>query len=292
MHTKNIITGITLLLMLAACRKTDVSAPDFTVSVPKTTYNVGDTVVFSFTGTPDFISFYPGTSGHHFDNRNRTHITGKPQLQFTSYKQYGTQLNSLQLKITSQLDAYSVEGIQSAEWTDITDRITLSTGANNTPSGVADISDLVTGDKPVYIAFRKVDGETLVPNTWTIREFVLDVLLPDGSLHPVAGLSSAGWTAVDLLNPAYKWTVSSTTLKCTGGRADPVNEDWLISSTLYPFNAAPDAAIPVKSYADNPAGDFQYIFETPGEYHVYFTATNATLYDRKEVVRDLLITVQ
>lgn len=292
MQTKNIIIGALLLLVISACRKTNVSAPGFSVSVPQTTYKVGDTVVFTFSGSPDFISFYPGISGHDFANRNRTRITGAPRIQFTSYKQYGTQLNSLQLKVTSQLDSYSVEGIQQADWTDITSRVTLSTGANNTESGVADISDLVTDDKPVYIAFRKADVETLVPNTWTIRDFVFDVELPDGTLHPVAGLSSAGWTAVDLLNPAYKWTISSTTLKCTGGRADPVNEDWVITSPLYPFNAAPDASIPVKSYADTPAATYQYIFDAPGVYHVYFTATNATLYDQQEVIRDLVITVE
>ncbi|HSC39648.1 MAG TPA: DUF5017 domain-containing protein, partial [Chitinophagaceae bacterium] len=58
---KKIITGSVLFVALLSCNKNTIKAPDdFTVTSSQSTYSVRDTVVFNFTGNPDYIIFYSG----------------------------------------------------------------------------------------------------------------------------------------------------------------------------------------------------------------------------------------
>lgn len=294
---KYIIAILLIGVTLFSCIDNSVPSVDFDVklAVAKDTFKVGDTITFNFKGNPDYINFYPGIPGYNYSYQNRNLLTGKTQLQFKSYKQNGAQENSLRLLVSTDFNGtYSKAGLFLSTWTDITDRVTLSNGADNTPSGIADVSDFVAPDKNVFFAFRKIDTQsaTLKPNQWTIRSFNVDVKLADSTLYPITNLTNAGWLAVDSLNSSIKWSISSTALVCAGGNLNSVpNEDWVITKALTPLNVTPDVAIPVKWIDIRPTVSYQYIFKTAGKYQLVFVASNQNLFDSKKVVRSLNLTI-
>ncbi len=290
-----LIAGLAIIAAFASCSKELSIKPidAFSVTADKSTYKAGDTVHFSFTGNPDIISFYSGEEGNNYEFRDRTTINGKPQLQFNSYAQYGTQQNTLQLLVSSNFSGkYSPAEVTNASWTDITDRATLSTGANNTPSGIVDLSDFLAQKKPVYIAF-KYTGETgSTQKTWTITSLVLDLLKPNNTTIPVTDIASAGFTQVDIKNPAAKWSVSATQLRIAGGNgtADD-NEDWVITKLLYLNSVSPDVSVPVKNITQN-VESFNYVFKQPGTYKVVFLAANASADAQQTTTKEIDITIQ
>ena len=294
---KQIIIILLIGIGFISCVDKSVPAVDFDVklAIAKDTFKVGDTIVFKFTGNPDFINFYPGTAGYNYNFKNRNLIVGKTQLDFTSYKQNGAQLNSLKLMVSTDFNGtYTKPGLTSGTWTDITNRATLSTGTDNCPSGVVDVSDFVTPDKNVFFAFRKIDTQsaTLLPNQWTIRSFNVNVKLADSTLYPITNLSNASWLAVDSINSTIKWSISSTALVCTGGKLNSVaNEDWVITKALTPLNVAPDVAIPVKWIDIKKTSSYQYIYNTPGTYEIVFVASNSNVYDSKQIEKRITITI-
>ncbi len=292
---KNIIAIILISFSLFSCMNNEVPDVDFGVTTLKTTYKVGDTITFNFAGNPDFISFYPGIAGSDYQFKERTILEGKTQIQFTSYKQNGQQLNSLKLLVSTDfIGTFNKAGLASATWTDITDRAILSTGTDNTASGVIDISEFVKPDKNIFVAFRKTDTQsaTLKPNQWTIKNFNLDVKLANESLYPVASIGNAGWLAVDSLNSAIKWSISSTALTCAGGALNSVaNEDWIITKALTPLNITPDLAIPIKWVDTKRTESFNYIYKTAGTYELVFVASNQSVYDVKKMEKRITLTI-
>ncbi|WP_315816139.1 DUF5017 domain-containing protein [Paraflavitalea speifideaquila] len=236
-----------------ACRKDGVNRPDFDVSVENLTFHVGDTVMFTFSGNPDFLTFYPGIAGYRYDFKDRVKAAGKPILTFTSYAQkIGTQQPSLQLLASTDLNGnYTPAGIAAATWTNLTNRAVFSSGTDNTPSGDIDLSDIGNVDKNIYLAFKKHDdsSSTLKPWAWTIRSFNINLTTTeDSQVYPVTTLSASGWLAIDVRNPVYKWTVSGTALTIDGGTIDtPENEDWVITNPLNLYAVKRDVGISLKT---------------------------------------------
>ncbi|MCU7694650.1 DUF5017 domain-containing protein [Haoranjiania flava] len=288
------ITGVAALLVFASCSKQLSTEPlNFNVETASATYNVGDTVTFFFSGNPDFISFYSGEEGNNYDNRERTTIDGTPRLQFTSYAQYGTQLNTLQLLVSNDFkESYDEAGINAAKWTDITSQATLSTGADNTPSGVVDLSDFLAQKKPVYIAFKYTGTSGNAQKTWTIKSLTVDLLKKDGSVLPVTDIATAAWRQVSIKNPAAVWTISATQLRIAGGNAAAEdNEDWVISKLLYLNNVLPDVAVPVKNIAQK-VDSYKYVFSKSGAYKVVFLAVNATADVQQATTKEIQLTIK
>ncbi len=289
-----LITGFVIIATLASCSKELTIKPlDFSVTADKSTYKVGDTVHFSFTGNPDIISVYSGEDGNNYDYRERTTVDGKPQLQFNTYAQYGTQVNTLQLLVSTNFSGiYSPTDVNAATWKDLTDRATLSTGANNVPSGIVDLSDILAQKKPVYLAFKYVGATGSTQKTWTITNFVLNLLKPNNSVVPVTDIAAAGWSQVDIKNPAAKWSISATQLRIAGGgsTADD-NEDWVITKLLYLNSTSPDVSVPVKNITQK-VNSFDYVFTKPGTYKVVFLAANATADKQETTTKEIDLTVQ
>jgi hypothetical protein len=301
---KKIIYFIVLLASAAlqSCTKSNISTvndPDFDVTTAKLTYKIGDTVAFKFSGNPDFITYYSGETGFKYANINRTSVgNGKPTLQFTSFAStVGTQANSL--KIMASTDFTGVydtlfNSIKKATWIDLTPRVVLSTGADNVSSGVIDISDINPEKKTIYFAFKKHDDNsaTLRPYAWTIRTFALNLLSTDDNVnYSIATLANAGWFATDILNSTYKWTVTGTTLSIGGGVLNtPENEDWLITNPLNIYNVPPDVGVAIKGIDARLTG-YSYIFKTAGTYTVTFVAANQNVKEKKQVVKQLTLTV-
>ena len=187
-----------VISMMACDRSLEFDTPDWQVSVDKNVVKVGDTVRFSFSGSADYVTFYAGGEGSNYLYRERTNVDGViPSMQFTSYRQWGTQVNTLNILISADYNGIAnEENIYKAGWTDITDRATLSTGADNTPSGSIDLSDF-KDEKLIYVAFKFQGWQnTSAQRTWTIKNFQINSLTPEGKLLAVIPtINAAGWVA-------------------------------------------------------------------------------------------------
>lgn len=283
-------------IFMLSCSKEEVEIPDFEVHVSSANLAVGENVTFNFTGNPDNITFYSGEQGSEYDNRNRTDITnGRPTLDFTTRVQSGSQSNSLRLMVSSDFSGvYDTTNIRTANWTDITDKVALSTGADNTPSGNLDLNEFIVKDKPLYFAYRYIAQPLATQRNWLVRIFNINNTLADGRVINVAAIGTGGWLAVDFLNTNIKWTISSTQLAINGNNtAVPVagSEDWVITKPLYINRIAPDPGVPVKNMS-NRVESYGYAFSKVGTYKVTFVATNENVYGRREVVKQLSIIVK
>lgn len=295
---KFLLIGAPVLLM-CSCNKKEVTPLDFSVTTPSTTYKVGDSVVFNFTGNPDFITFYSGESGHQYKYATRDFAEGTPIMQFGSYRQYGIHDSTLHIMVSKNFTgSYTTGGVDSATWTDVTSRATLSTGANQTPSGQIDLSDFTGQDNaPLYIGFKYHDttNGTSSLRTWTITNFTLNTVLEDSSVVAVSTQATAGWKDVTYLTPAAAWIITNTgsspSLKINGGAAGgPENYNWVISGALYTNKVSPDVGVVLKNISAR-LPQYVYQFSSPGTYDVTFSAVNENIYGRKQVIKTIQITV-
>src|SRR5690606_12026948 len=134
-----------------------------------------------------------------------------------------------------------------ATWSDITSQANLSTGDKDTPSDIIDLSSFINDDKPVYFAFKYTGATGSAQNTWTIKNFGINLVMPDGSTFVTANMTTAGWKAVNVKNPAKAWAVSASQLQIAGGDENAEdNEDWLITAPLALNKVNPDRGVPIK----------------------------------------------
>ncbi len=290
-------------------------APDFDVTVDKTTWAVGSPVTFHMSGNPDYITFFSGEQGLNYANLNRYTATGTPKLQFTTALNAGTQANSLLLLVSSNFagmgvdSATTAQNIAAATWTDITSRATLATTATVVASGAIDLSDFPT-DKPVYIAFRYRATTGSIQNKWTIGGLTLTNTLADGSVYTIANLNttaitnygvatvfSPGWVSFRANNTANWVITAGTSLVVTGAptaaTATTAIDDWTYSGGILLNKVSSDVGVFVKESSTRLASnDYQYTFKAAGTYVVTFLAANASVYGRQEVVKQITITVQ
>jgi hypothetical protein len=282
----------TLFILLSSCSKEKVEEPKFNVSSSSLTAKVGEEIAFQFSGNPDNITFYSGEDGKKYEYRNRTSLPGKLQIQFTSLVQWGTRSN-LSLFVTTdiagKIDASTAD---KAKWTDITNRAVFSTGVDNTPSGVIDLSEFSDLGKPVNIAFKYTDvkSTTAQQNRWVIRTFNAGTVRND-VVTPLAVMADAGWVSVSVKNPTNVWTITAAQLLMYGGPigADD-NEDWVISKQLDPNFIKSDVGLVLKNISA-PRNEFNYKYNKAGVYKASFLASNMIGKTSKEVVKELTITV-
>jgi len=286
-----------LLMAVTSCTKKDVGPVSFNVTTDSAIYHVGDTVKFILSGNPDYIVFYSGENGHQYINRNRTSVLGgTPILNFQSYEQYGNHTNTLHLLVSNNFDGnYDSADVSAATWKDITNRATLSTGKNNTPSDSIYLSDFASLDTPIFVAFKFADQHDGISaqRTWTITNLSLINYLPDSTNTTLLDIPNSAWIGVNMLNTTANWGVSTTSLKITGGSATaPSNESWVISQPINLSQVSPDNGVPIKNVSDNPVINYPYVFTKPGVYTVTFDARNVNVYSNTESIKTLTVTVQ
>jgi len=266
-----------VLLVLSACKKENApvdwqeGAGELTVQLDKNTLKQREFLTFAFGGYADNLLIYDGTAGHEYRYRERTAMEGvKPRVSFTSHRQWGSQENSLAIKVSTDFtgDKYDADEINSATWTDITDRFVLSTGANNTPSGTVDLSDLVVPGKDMYFAFQYRGQAGTTQRQWTIRQFVIENELPIGTVQEVATTGTAGWKQYSFLNDQKIWTFNNNQMGIEGGNASSAeNHDWLISKALDFTKVEPDQpSHTVKTRFQNMATSYRLGYAEPGSY--------------------------
>jgi hypothetical protein len=284
--------GLFCAIAFAACEKQlDTDKVNFEVTTNKTTYKVGDTVTFKFAGNPDNITFFSGEEGYKYEFRSRIKATGKPQFQFTSYAQFGVQTNTLQVLASTDFSGIVDQNIANGGWKDITNLTTLSTGTDNTASGVVDLTQFI-GDKPLYLAYHFVGQAGTTQRTWTIKNFSVQNKLNDGPLVSVADQITAGFTQISLKNPSAVWVIAADNIKITGGNTTSLeNDDWVVSKPLNLDKVSPDVGVALKNITTKMTS-YPYIFTKAGTYKITFLATNATVNKSESVVKELTITVE
>ena len=285
-----------IIIFGVACNKKTVEATGFSVTTDKDTYTLADTIRFSFTGNPYYLTFYSGEPYHKYEYNDRVTADGVPQLQFTTAIATGSQKNTLQLMVSADFSGvYDSTSIYQATWTDITNKVKLATTSTALASGVIDLSQFATGDHPVYVAFKFTGAAGSAQRTWTIKSVELDNVLADSTSYSLLGIaeSTAGFKAVPMKAPGVAWTISTTQLQIKGGTttSSPEAEGWVISKPLNLKKVLPDTGTPLKNMTTT-LSSFTYMYGEPGTYKATFVAANINRYDEKSEVKDVDLTVQ
>lgn len=280
--------------------------PDFRVKTTATTFKVGEDVTFSFEGSAGLISFYSGEVLNDYAFKDgRTVNAGQASLSFTSGVTGGTQTNQLSVVASSDFDGNYADfaRVQAATWTDITNRFLFGTNATFLASGTKDITDLVAEGKPLYLAYRYVTKPQSISGdarTWMIQNFLMTSNTSIGSLT-LANMLNVGFRIVKQINDTTvvsRSSISASRVTLLGNAYsadnDPSHEIWAISK---PINAGeidlgPDRPVAIKGNSDPRLESYTYKYTAPGTYKVYFIAANVNIDERREVIRQLDITIE
>jgi hypothetical protein len=298
------------LAIIAACSDREMEIPSFDVSTEFSQYKAGDKIKFLINGDPGVLTFYSGEPGKRFAYHNRTKAEGSPVMSFTSNRANGTQQESLFLLVSSDFkgivsgdNVATVQNIETAIWTDITDRAAWSTTGNKA-SGNIDLSDFK--EAPVYIAFKYKGYAGSVQNKWTISAFILKNSLDDGSSYILAnhgtaaianyGVStifSPGWVA-RIVKGQYSWVVGGSNFVMTGSTsaaAAAESEAWCISGPVILDRVSPDVGIGINS-SDASVSEYIYEYATAGEYKATFRAANVNIYEERELIKEVDLVIE
>jgi hypothetical protein len=287
-----------LCLWCISCNKVKITAPDdFTVTTPKTTYKVGENVVFTFTGNPDNILFYSGLPGNNYANANASTAEsgGSPEMQFLSNVQFGAAVNNLSVLVSTDFNGqYDTTDVGKATWTDITSRVVLGTSATNVSSGVVNLNDLKGDSTLMYLAFKylSVNPSVNKQKQWTISTFQFRTRFPDGRVYTNAATNAdAAFGIIDFQGDSAKW-VSGTTLTHAGEPAGfPGDNDWAISKPMALNVIKGDAGTDVKTLVQPPPSGYTSVYTIAGTYKAIFVAQNSDVHNVKRVIREIDLTV-
>lgn len=294
MAMQKIISLLCIGLVVLACNKRDkVGVPEFNVTTPSTTYKLGDTIVFNFSGNAQYISFWSGMPGHEYQHRDRLFNTGyKLLVRFNTFQSFNVQDNFTVWVSNDFNGTYDTTNVKKATWTDITSRATLSKGADQVQSGTLDLSEFTDGNKSATIAFRYKGIAASSQSRWVVRTFNADYQAPDGTVTPVSKMDNTGWKAVSFQNPVDVWSITSAQLLMRGNNQSLLDDDWVLSRSYNPNAASPDKGEGIKDITfnlDKYVPDNQYT--KPGTYKATFVASNASYENREQVVKEITITI-
>lgn len=293
------------LMIVIGCKKDlPLSSVEFDVSTDQPFYYVGDEVTFSFTGTPEFISFYSGETGHDYDFIGGRVMSAELYMSFESRTVDGTQDDQFSVWASSDFSGnYTVEDVNAATWTNITDRFTLAAISDNgafIPSGSISIADLLVDGQPLYIAYRYDQKPASIygqRQAWRYRNFSLVGETEAVGSIEIATFASADWSIVQE-GPwdSNRIVKEATQLIFNGNWTNPdvYITGWAISVPFYVasmVDLGPDTAIPIKALADTDRTTYTHIYSEPGIYTVTFVAANENLNAREEVIKQIELAI-
>ena len=304
---------VATVLSLVACRDEfeKVDAVSFEVSTDAVVYKVGQPVVFNFQGNPDIISFYSGEEGHSYAYKDTDRVV---EIQGITYSfavetKAGNAIpNPTCIPLSYSYDfsgEYTEEAVRAATWHDITDRFIWPQTASDGKvlSGEVDVTDVFNEvDRPVYFKYHFLALAAYNKRSqWLVYTPVFSATT-EHFKQSLYDLQTSGWRIV--FNEASyandktnrdKCTVNTSRIYFTSVFTLPSDREcWAVSKGLTrpaEFNYGRDLAVPIKSAGQSTLRNFRYIYNEPGEYTVTFLAANANVYDRKEQVVELKVTI-
>lgn len=297
MFVKKYVPLLLTPLFFACNKKLDLNSLNFDASAQKTTIAASEPAVFTFTGNPDYITFYSGEPGMRYEYRNRTSDTStNVQLTFSTATTNATN-GTLSLLVSTDFNGlFDAENIRLASWTDITSRATLATGTATVASRTISLADFAAMRKPVYLAFRYSAAAGAAQRKWTITGLTLNHVLPDRT-HTIGNMTanapSPGWRSVDVKNASVNWTPSLVITGTTAAASAAETEDWMIMGPVDLSRVLPDAGVAIKTIAEG-MNKFPYVYKysAPGNYNAVFEAGNVNADASQSTVKTVSITVQ
>lgn len=299
---KTILLLAALITTTYSCKRDQVVRPEVNASTNKTKYSVMDSVRFTLTGDADMITFYSGEQGNEFKHLNRVELEGGDLLlNIETNVLYGIQENNLRLLLSTDFSGtYTKESVESATWTDISERLDWSAGTRLVSKDVS-ISDLLKSGQPVYFAFKYAGAKSTTGSaqqrTWRVYQFNVKNRFSETEIIPVTTRAEASWQAVNILssNPDLGvWNLTGYADMVTYVPESNLNdvEKWIISKRFDPNKVTPDKGKAIKKYPDSPLIEYKHAFSKPGEYEVTFVFTNGNYKDIKETIKTLKVVVE
>lgn len=225
------ITYFTLIALMAACTKVDISSPDdFNVTTLKSTYTTSDTVEFVFSGNPGYVTFYSGEphkkyalSKLQFSNPDSNIVVFTSNTTTASSTSQSNSVNNLSILVSTDFSGvYDSANIKKATWTNISGRATWATTTTSVSSGLVHIEDLTKSTNPFYIAFKYVSDTaktTSLPRKWQVASFSYKNYFTDTALALAGGASgttnpfmTGGFKQISILNPTSNWVYANAIL--------------------------------------------------------------------------------
>jgi|GEM_PF-1032825 len=314
MKKYNYLMVLFTVAMLFACRKSGVRSVQFDARLERGTYKVGDTVLFKFTGSVDFISLYSGERGHHYAYAQKNRITtiSGVNVSFRTEFYNGAQTSDLMRVLYSKdfTGSATASGIDSASWVDITDRCLLPTAISNgsNPSaGFANsdfnILDIVgDGSAPVYLAFKyHIRGPYQTYGQRTnvrVTNFGVNYT-NDAGTGVILNHAGAEWKMTGHTNyetEAANALSSANSMLSFSCAASPAKDKiaYAITKAIAidkDVDEGLDRPYPVKGFIDRMPESYAHVFSAPGEYEVVFVAANAYADQKEEQVYKLNVTI-
>ena len=315
--TKYVCLGL-VAIAAAACSRDEVEAPTrFTASAPQTCV-AGEEVHFSFSGNAEYIVFYSGEPGNNYEFRHRTNAEADAlKLSMDVRQQYNDQHyhNTRLLHVYVSTDfsgEYTPEEVLKATWLPVSGAeaallpVPVATTASAVEtSGSVDQSKFLNINRTFYVAvLYKADGRTVVPttNNGAQAQYKTRPRIDVTNFRLTAEHNGAATSLQPYFTPVMVSSVGANykvlddgllfqPLAVSGG-IEPDEEVWMVSALIDPTAVEPDKGTPLKSIADNPIKFTTHTYATQGEYKPTFVATNANMWQGKEVVRQLNIKVQ
>ncbi|WP_353134636.1 DUF5017 domain-containing protein [Pseudopedobacter sp.] len=302
--------------VISCSREIEISPglEEFEVSTNKTVYKVNEEVMFNLKGNPDIISFYSGELYSQYDYReSREIILDKATVSFTSaYPTLaGSQTSDFKVLVSTDFnDIYNYESLTnpSSNWKEITTKFTYGTSGTYVASGSYEVSELYEAGKPLYVAFRYISKPQEGPGppiSGPVRRRLIQSFQMLGKSvfgdHVIGNISSANFKLIEKSDDAKtESSLSSTTITFDGYKRslptdpDPETDTWVVSKAfdLDKLDNGPDRPVAIKGNQDPALTNHIYAFAKAGEYTVTFVGINANVSGRKEVVRQLKITVE
>ncbi|MDR6782151.1 hypothetical protein ABIE26_001360 [Pedobacter africanus] len=286
-------------IFLSSCQKTyELAAPDdFSVELEKSSYKVGESVRFIIKGKPENLVFWSGEVGRKYEFRTRTVVEGNAiSLNFKTFAQFGlTPIDQSVIKLYISTDfngKYDATNVKAATWEDITSKAVLSSGLDQTPSGLIDLSSFAARNKNMALALvykTTVIKPEAQQNRWVIRSFDLKSTNQQGEETVLANMANAGWTAFNFSGPATNWSISSAQLLTVRNNTE-LDDDWVVTKQFNPNSATPDVGEPIKNISQK-LTDYTRVYNKAGVYKITFVATNANLERSATVVKEIELNI-
>lgn len=302
------------ILLLAtlnlACKKLEeVTAPEFEVTTSKTTYNKNEPVKFTFSGETDIISFYSGEIGNDYSHIDGRVMQSKFIANFESQMLDGTQTNQIGVYILKNYTSTnSLDGVYAADTINVSSKFRFATHADNrvfVNSGNGDISEYLDLTKPntINIAIKQTVRNQNLYGTGNLNRVKGFKLVASNEVNEVTLFQHTAVNQWSLFSTPNKMsgraTIEATqhTLRNGFGAAYVTEhtEDWVVSIpiTINPLtDMGPDYGIGVKSVADKMPKVYEKSFAKAGNYLVTFKAINQTVKGRKEIIKQIPITIE
>ena len=271
MQIRNILIVLILVAMLSSCSKTlqqrDLSFDVMSLNtsrLPATTFNLGDTTFFRFTGNPDQITFYSGLPGGRYQYVNRTvdSTSAIDTLQFfSSLRRAGSGIQQVLVSTSftnytqmNSIDSVAVLASYPSGWLDVTNRVVwASTVGNSYTKTKIPLNDFASAGKPVWLAFRYAAPAGSIQSQWidsaiSLRHYTADTsyvidssaLITPNSYPTWA--TSPGWGTVNVTNPAIKYSLNNFSLGPFGVNNPLYSQSSGVSTTTFTINGSTTAA--------------------------------------------------